>query len=130
MRIDARNLSGSLRSVIQNWGWELGDDTGSPGVMLSEVDGKVEIRVGLTRDVVFLPLNKEEVEYRVESAHTLNARLMNRLHDLRSPLNAIQGYAEMLLESTEGDANRFASNICTASQILTNRLEALSSEGV
>lgn len=133
MKVDARGLSASARAAIESWGWELCDDIGVPDAVLSEAGGKVEIRVsGIPNlaDVAFLPLNRQELEYRIASARCLRARLLDRLHDLRSPLNAIQGYAEMLIESTDGETQRFASNICTASQVLTAKLEALHRDGV
>ena len=93
----------------------------------------IEIRASSTQipgEVIFLPLNQEEFRFRIEAAKRRHARLAKRLHYLRSPLNAIQGYAEMIAETVDGDTLRFASNICTASNLLTDRLTAIRDEGV
>ncbi len=121
----------ALHPVLESWGWQLVD--ASPDATLTLAGDRVEIRVSPSAypdDFVFLPLNQPELEARIAAAHARRARLAKRLHDLRSPLNAIQGYAEMIVETAEGDALRFASNIRTASELLTSRLENFREEGV
>lgn len=131
MKVAAAGVSDSIRSILDSWGWLLSDE--NPDAMLTISGQQVEIRVGATihaDDIAFLPLNEAELKFRIELARARQARLARRIHDLRSPLNAIQGYAEIIAESAEGDALRFASNIRTASEILTTRLESLRDEGV
>lgn len=132
MRVDASALDGELRETLAAWGWTLTAE--QPDATLSAAGGGVvEIRTGASAfpdDMAFLPLRKDELEVRIEAAKARRARMAKRLHDLRSPLNAIQGYAEMIAEIAEGDAIRFASNIRTASELLTGRLEKFREEGV
>jgi signal transduction histidine kinase len=121
----------TLRPVLESWGWRIVES--APDAILTAAAGRVEIRLAPAPhpdDFVFLPLNQPELEARIANAHARRARLAKRLHDLRSPLNAIQGYAEMIAETAEGDALRFASNIRTASELLTSRLENFRDEGV
>lgn len=131
MKIDAAGLGSSLSSQLAAWGWHL---TGNePDAILTEADGVIEIRVQpavFPDDFVFLPLDQHQLQFRIEAAKARRARLVKRLHDLRSPLNAIQGYAEIIAETADGDVHRFASNIRTASELLTIRLAAIHEEGV
>ncbi len=132
MRVDASALDAELREILTGWGWTLAAEQ-ADAILSAAGGGVVAIRTGASAfpdDMVFLPLRKDELEARIEAAKARRARLAKRLHDLRSPLNAIQGYAEMIAEIAEGDAIRFASNIRTASELLTNRLETLREEGV
>jgi signal transduction histidine kinase len=131
MKVAAAGVSDSIRATLEGWGWLLSDE--DPDAVLTISGQQLEIRVGATihaDDIVFLPPNEAELKLRIELAQARRARLAQRLHDLRSPLNAIQGYAEIIAESAQGDALRFASNIRTASEILTRRLESLRDEGV
>jgi signal transduction histidine kinase len=123
--------AGPLAAQVAAWGWTVTED--NPDARLTEADGLIEIRVApasFPDDVVFRPLDKLELQFRVEAAKARRSRLAKRLHDLRSPLNAIQGYAEIITETADGDVYRFASNIRTASEVLTNRLTAFRDEGV
>lgn len=133
MKVAALAVGPELRATLQSWGWELAADSASADAILTEAGGKLEIRAAPTRfadDVAFLPLHQEELQFRIEEAKRRRNRLANRLHDLRSSLNAIQGYAELLAETEQGEALRFASNICTASEVLTERLAGFRDEGV
>lgn len=125
--------NGAIRATIQSWGWELTEETKGADAILTEAGGHVEIRAAPALhadDLAFLPLNPEELKTRIEAAQRRRTRLAKRLHDLRSPLNAIHGYAEMIAETADGDTLRFASNIRTASDTMTARLENFHDEGV
>lgn len=106
------------------------------GFTLHPVDDGLELRApGAAHaiDKLFGPIDdgkREELRWRLAAATRRRDALAKRLHDLRSPLNAIQGYAEMIAETADGDTLRFASNIRTASETLTARLETLREEGV
>lgn len=131
MKVVAIGLPDVLRAEIESWGWQLTED--HPDAVLTAVDGRIEIRATATvhaDDAHFLPLRQEELKARIEIAKARHARMAKCLHDLRSPLNAIQGYAEIIAETAEGDAHRFASNIRTASELLVSRLEKIRDEGV
>ncbi|MBI2687007.1 MAG: hypothetical protein HYX27_11880 [Acidobacteria bacterium] len=131
MTVASAGLPDSVRLLILSWGWKVSDT--SADVIFTQVEGKIEIRAAATLhpdDVAFPPLNKEELEYRIHAVKARRARLAKRLHDLRSPLNAIHGYAEILAETSEGDALRFASNIRTASETMIARLESIRDHGV
>jgi signal transduction histidine kinase len=132
MKVAAAGLPGAIRAELESWGWQLTEDR--PDALLSAIaDNTIEIRVTATvhaDDVAFLPLKREELTARIETAKARRARMQKCLHDLRSPLNAIQGYAEIIAETAEGDALRFASNIRTASELLTSRLEKIRDDGV
>ncbi|MBL8237363.1 MAG: hypothetical protein JNM66_08090 [Bryobacterales bacterium] len=131
MKVSAAGLPGALRAELESWGWQLTEDR--PDALISVANGALELRVTATvhpDDIVFLPLKKDELAARIEAARARRARMQKCLHDLRSPLNAIQGYAEIIAETAEGDALRFASNIRTASELLTSRLEKIRDEGV
>ena len=122
---------GAIRATVEAWGWQVADENAD--AILTAAGDTVEIRLAAARhpdDICFLPLNEAELKTRIELARARRARLAKRLHDLRSPLNAIQGYAEMIAETADGDALRFASNIRTASETLTGRLENFRDEGV
>lgn len=108
---------------------------GAAGFTLHPVDDGLELRApGAAHpvDKLFLPLEGklDEFQWRLAAAIRRRDALAKRLHDLRSPLNAIQGYAEMIAETADGDTLRFASNIRTASETLTARLESFREEGV
>jgi len=133
MKVVANGLPAAIREDIESWGWELADDPSSADAILSANAQHIEIRAGRAQfpdDVIFPPFEKDELALRIEAAQARRSRLAKRLHDLRSPLNAIQGYAEMIVETADGDALRFASNIRTASETLTGRLEIIRDEGV
>lgn len=122
---------GAIRLTVEAWGWQVADETAD--AILTANGDFVEIRLAAIRhpdDIAFFPLKEAELKARIERAQERRTRLAKRLHDLRSPLNAIQGYAEMIAETAEGDALRFASNIRTASETLTGRLENFRDEGV
>lgn len=122
---------GVIRATVEAWGWEVADD--AVDAILAADGNLVEIRLAASPypdDIAFLPLAEEELKTRIERARERRTRLAKRLHDLRSPLNAIQGYAEMIAETADGDALRYASNIRTASETLTGRLENFRDEGV
>jgi len=131
MKVAAVGVSETLRTTLASWGWEITE--ASPDAVLTLSGQHLEIRVAKSLypdDIMLLPINEPELNLRIELAQARRARLARRLHDLRSPLNAIQGYAEILAETAEGDALRFASNIRTASEILTTKLESIRDEGV
>jgi signal transduction histidine kinase len=131
MKIAAAGLGAASKAQLAAWGWQITDQ--DPDAILTEANGVIELRVHpapFPDDFVFLPLGQQELQFRIEAAQARHARLAKRLHDLRSPLNAIQGYAEIIAESADGDVLRFASNICTASELLANRLAAFRDEGV
>lgn len=105
------------------------------GFALHPVDDGLELRApGAPHpvDKLFFPLEGklDELRWRLAAAIRRRDNLAKRLHDLRSPLNAIQGYAEMIAETADGDTVRFASNIRTASETITARLESFREEGV
>jgi len=52
------------------------------------------------------------------------------VHDLRSPLNAVQGYADLIIEESSGDTQRFANQIRTAAVQMTSRLQEIRDKGV
>jgi len=131
MKVSAAGVPDAIRETILSWGWHIAEE--SADATLTICGQWVEIRVGPTiypDDIVFSPLDEEELRLRIGMATERRTRLVKRLHDLRSPLNAIQGYAEIIAETADGDALRFASNIRTASEQLTTRLENLRDEGV
>ena len=131
MKVAAAGLPDAIRETIQSWGWQLSEV--NPDAILTLVGRYIEIRAAATLladDIAFLPLIEEELKLRIELASQRRTRLAKRLHDLRSPLNAIQGYAEIIAETAEGDVIRFSSNIRTASELLTIRLETFREEGV
>jgi signal transduction histidine kinase len=126
------NLSPETTSLLLQWGWNL--DSTAP-VTVDAVSDALELRstsAPLTEDRLYFPIEAKEHEFRwrVEACHSRLQRFSNRLHELRSPLNAIQGYAEMIIETADGDTLRFASNIRTAAELLTARLESFRKEGV
>lgn len=123
--------AGTIRATVESWGWQVAED--NVDATLTASGPFVEIRVTAQRlpdDIIFLPLREFELTTRIERARERRTRLAKRLHDIRSPLNAIQGYAEMIAETATGDSLRFASNIRTASETLTSRLENFRDEGV
>ena len=131
MKVAAVGVSKVLRTILESWGWDVTET--NPDAHLTLSGQHLEIRVAKSLypdDIALLPINESELRLRIELAHARRARLAKRLHDLRSPLNAIQGYAEILAETAEGDALRFASNIRTASEILTAQLESIRDDGV
>lgn len=131
MRVAANTLPPALRDTIAAWGWTLTEE--QPDAILTAADGVVEIRTAphdSAVDFVIPPLRQDELTRRIERAAARRAQLAKRLHDLRSPLNAIHGYAEIIAESADGDLLRFASNIRTASELLVNRLQSWQEEGV
>jgi signal transduction histidine kinase len=133
MKVASRSLGPETRAALESWGWRLDADPAFADAILSESAGRLEIRTASTShadDVVFPPFEEHEVRFRIEQARKRRERLAGRIHDLRSSLNAIQGYAEMLAETEQGEALRFASNICTASDVLTKRIAGLREEGV
>lgn len=131
MKVAAAQVPDTIRATLQSWGWQLTED--NPDAILTISGQHIEIRAASTLhadDLIFLPLREEELQQRIERVQDRRARLARRLHDLRSPLNAIQGYAEIIIETAEGDTVRFASNIRTATQLLTTRLESFCDQGV
>ena len=131
MKVSLPQASDQTRTLLDSWGWEITDV--APEAVISEAPDMWEIRVRPAihpDDVVFLPTTEAELQWRIRAAIERRNRLSRRLHDLHSPLNAIQGYAEMLVEMTEADTLRFASNICTASETLVDRLQSFGDEGV
>ena len=122
---------GAIRSMVESWGWQVADEAAD--ATLTPNGDFLEIRLtasGHPDDIAFFPVKEAELKARIARAQDRRTRLAKRLHDLRSPLNAIQGYAEMIAETADGDALRFASNIRTASETLTSRLENFRDEGV
>jgi len=131
MTVAAPGVPDAVRATLESWGWRLSEE--HPDATLTISGQSLEIRTCAAihaDDIAFLPLREEELRRRIELAQHRRARLAKRLHDLRSPLNAIQGYAEIIAETAEGDAFRYASNIRTASELLTARLENMRDEGV
>ncbi len=126
-------LPAPVLALFASWGWQLVED--GPAIHFDAVADGIEIRAARAThpdDKIFFPLEarKPEFEWRIEAAQLRQQRLAKRLHDLRSPLNAIQGYAEMIAEAFEGEPHRFASNIRTSSELLTTRLDSMREEGV
>jgi signal transduction histidine kinase len=126
------NLSAEIAELLAQWGWRF--DPAAPIVVDSVVDS-LEFRFqssAIPEDRIFLPLEgkQAEFEWRTNYCYARLNRLAKQVHDLRSPLNAIHGYAEMIIETTDGDAVRFASKIRTAAELLTVRLESFRTEGV
>ncbi len=131
MKVAAASLPNAIRETIRSWGWQLTEENADAILSISEQC--IEIRAAASLypdDIAFLPLVEKELKHRIELAQIRRTRLAKRLHDLRSPLNAIQGYAEIIAETAEGDVLRFASNIRTASELLTSRLESIREEGI
>ena len=131
MTVAAAGVPDAVRATLESWGWQLSEE--HPDAILTISGQSIEIRTCTALhadDIAFLPLQEEELRQRIELAQHRRARLAKCLHDLRSPLNAIQGYAEIIAETAEGDAFRYASNIRTASELLTTRLENIRDEGV
>jgi signal transduction histidine kinase len=131
MKVAAAGVPDSIRATLRSWGWQLTEE--NPDAILTECGHHLEIRTGpalYADDVIFLPLREEELKQRIKMAQRRRLRLAKRLHDFRSSLNAIQGYAEIIAETAHGDSVRFVSNIRTASELLTSRLETLRDEGV
>lgn len=131
MTVAAPGVPDAVRATLESWGWRLADE--HPDAILTISGQYLEIRTCAALhadDIAFLPLREDELRQRIELAQHRRARLAKRLHDLRSPLNAIQGYAEIIAETAEGDAFRYASIIRTASELLTARLENIRDEGV
>ncbi len=126
------NLSAQVAELLVRWGWTV--DPAAPIVVDAGVESlEFRFRTSATpQDRIFLPLEgkQAEFEWRTNCCYSRFQQLSKQIHDLRSPLNAIQGYADMIIETTDGDTLRFASKIRTAAELLTARLESFRTEGV
>lgn len=151
MRLVLLDDGGELAAQIREFGWEIADSphdgavdailAASPASVPSSADIPViqiladfhELSLDAD-DFIVPPLCKEYLALRIAGAQKRRAvssdRLSKILHDIRSPLNAIQGYSEMLAEEVDGDAARYASRIQTAVGQLDDVLRAVRKSSV
>jgi signal transduction histidine kinase len=151
MRLVVLDDGGELASQIRAFGWEIADSphdgevdailaasqasvpAHAPAPVIQILDGLPEVSLDAD-DFILPPLQKEYLALRIASAQKRraeNAQKLSRvLHDLRSPLNAIQGYAELLGEEATGDAARYAARIRTAVELLNDQLRSLGRQRV
>lgn len=124
VKIAVRPAGHEAEQALREWGWQVA------GVENAEVIIGMTADSESVDDFVIWPVDRAEMEARIRKAKERRDELRRWNHDVRSPLNAIQGYAELLLETTEGPAARYAGNIKTASDQMKEILNRLSHPGV
>ena len=123
MKVSVPGADEATRAEIASWGYQ---------VVESE-DGVPVIGIGAENaidDFINAPIDRAEFDARVQRIVARRQRTINLVHDLRSPLNAVQGYADLIIEESSGDTQRFANQIRTAAVQMTSRLQEIRDKGV
>ncbi len=123
MKVSLPGADDAIRTLITSWGYTVVDAE----------DGVPAIGIGLENaddDFINTPIDRAEFDARVKRIVDRHARLIDLVHDLRSPLNAVQGYADLIIEESSGDVQRFANQIRTAAVQMTERLQEIRNKGV
>ena len=124
MKVALRPAGEEAQAIVAGWGFAIAPESEADAIIGLNADA------GRVDDFVLWPVTREEFAARFERACLRRAAIRRWCHDMRSPLNAIQGYAEMIGETVEGDAARFAANVGKAAEQLTSIVERLRDEGV
>jgi signal transduction histidine kinase len=135
----------SLRQTLLSWGWEIASELHDPGIdaivsggsLLSHAPVPVVLVTELHTaappgfdDFCVPPLRKAELAARILASQARRDHFAKVMHDLRSPLNALQGYAELIAESAKDENLRYAAQLRVAVGQLTDYVKRLRAEGV
>jgi len=123
MKIAVPGADKATRALIASWGYEIVEhDDGGPAIGIG-AENAVD-------DFVNTPFGRAEFDARINRIVERRHRTIDLVHDLRSPLNAVQGYADLIIEESSGDTQRFAQQIRTAAVQMTERLQKIRDKGV
>lgn len=123
MKVSVPGADETTRAWIASWGYEV----------VEPEDGIPSIGIGPANaadDFITAPVDRAEFETRVRQIVARRQRTIDLVHDLRSPLNAVQGYADLIIEDSSGDTQRFANQIRTAAAQMTERVQQIRDKGV
>lgn len=123
MKITVPGADDATRARITSWGYSI----------VEPEDGVPSIGIGADNafdDFINEPVDRAEFDARVRRIVDRRARTIDLVHDLRSPLNAVQGYADLIIEESLGEVQRFANQIRTAAVQMTERLQKIRDKGV
>ena len=123
MKVAVLGADEATHALIESWGYHIVDPT----------DGVPAIGIGAENaadDFIKTPIDRAEFTARLLQIIDRRQRTIDLVHDLRSPLNAVQGYADLIIEDSSGDTQRFAKQIRTAAVQMTERLQEIRNKGV
>jgi len=123
MKISIPGADKATYKLIASWGYEI----------VEPEDGVPTLGIGFENavdDFINTPIDPAEFSARVLQIIDRRERTIELVHDLRSPLNAVQGYADLIIEESSGDTQRFAQQIRTAAEQMTGRLQEIRDKGV
>jgi signal transduction histidine kinase len=123
MKVTLPGADDATRSLIASWGYSI----------VEPEDGVPSIGIGAANandDFVNTPVDRAEFDARIQRIVDRRARTIDLVHDLRSPLNAVQGYADLIIEESSGEVHRFANQIRTAAVQMTDLLQKIRTKGV
>jgi signal transduction histidine kinase len=145
MKVAVTALDGALRDLMVTWGWEVVDDPAAPAIdavltgdrkgirysaptlLVTELPSPIPESVD---DFVLIPMCPSEVQTRIEIARARRARVAKLRHDIRSALNSINGYAELIQEHASDEPLRFAGRIHEGVMRLIDRLQTMDANSV
>ncbi|MBM3784346.1 MAG: hypothetical protein FJW30_08285 [Acidobacteria bacterium] len=139
MKLALVEIDDALRAQLESWNIDCAGETDSPGLDAILTTTPVNapgdtpvlgVNSPLGQDFLQTPFPLKELELRVQRARQRRQSEIDLVHDLRSPLNAMQGYAELISESASGEEKRFAEKIRLAAIQMTERLSRLRDHGV
>lgn len=123
MKVAVPGADDATRALITSWGYTVVDaEDGVPAIGIEAPNA--------ADDFINTPIDRAEFDARVQRIVDRRARAIDLVHDLRSPLNAVQGYADLIIEESSGDVQRFANQIRTAAVQMTERLQEIRNKGV